>query len=109
MFVYSAAYAGQCEIQVTRIPCPGQEAECLKKCEGKAKCTPDDKNCCVDIKKKVSSPEACVQEALKNCPSFRPGVTRAKKISAIYDGKPLDGGKDYCSPEKPEFNWGTCK
>lgn len=95
------AFAGNCEITVGRTSCPGKEVECYKKCDGK--------EVCLEIKKKTASADSCAKEALKNCTVFRPGVTKAKKITASFDGKPVESGKDFCQPEKPEFNWGQCK
>ncbi len=99
--VSGVASAGNCEITVGRVSCPGKEVECYKKCDGK--------ETCLEIKKKTASVDACSKEAFKNCTVFRPGVTKAKKIVASFDGKPIEGGKDFCQPEKPEFNWGQCK
>jgi hypothetical protein len=102
---FSQVYAGDCEITVGRAACPGKDNEAYEKCKGK----PGTPQKCVEIKKKVGSAEACAREALKNCTVFRPGITKSKAITATFDGNPVESGKDFCQPEKPEFNWGQCR
>jgi len=95
-----SSFAGNCVMNVTRVSCPGVEKECFAKCAGKENC---------DEIKKVGSEEACNKEALKNCFVFRPGVTKSKKITATFDGKSLNGGKNYCDPVQKDFGYDTCK
>ena len=94
------AFAGDCVITVTRIPCPGREAICFSKCNGVATC---------DETKKVGTKEACEKEATRNCTVFRPGDTKAKVITAKFNDETVNDGKDFCSPAKPEYNYNTCQ
>ena len=100
LFTSSSALAGECKMTVTRVACPGHEETCYSKCAGKPSC---------DEVKKTGSAESCQREAVKNCHVFRPGETKSKKVSATFEGKPLEGGKNFCEPEKPEYQWNSCK
>jgi hypothetical protein len=92
-----SAYAGDCKISVTRTACAGKEAESYKKCNGTKSC---------DQVKKVDSMEACAKEALKACDNVgdRQKVTKSKVITALFDGKPVQDGKDFCAKDRPDFN-----
>ena len=90
--------AGDCSISITRSACPGMEQESYKKCNGKQSC---------EELKETSSAEACGNEALKACENTRLDVTKSKVITASFDGEPVGGGKNFCEPNRPDFN--KCK
>ncbi len=91
------SYAGTCTMHVTREACPGMEKESFAKCGGKASC---------DETKKTGSAESCAKAALEACDNVaaRQKQTKTKKITADYEGKPVDGGKNFCEPNRPDFN-----
>lgn len=91
----SSAYAGDCKVTVARTPCPGKEAESFKKCNGAKSC---------DEVKKSASAEACAKEAQKECEIFRPKITKSKVVTATFDGKSVQDGKDLCGGTRPDFN-----
>lgn len=97
LLTISASFAGTCTMHVTREACPGMEKESFAKCGGKASC---------DETKKTGSPEACAKAALEACDNVaaRQKQTKLKKITADYDGKPVEGGKNFCEPNRPDFN-----
>lgn len=103
----AAALAGECVKTETRFPCKTGDASkdaeteklCYEKCDGKPTC---------DKSKKVGSAEACLKWASSECSVFRPGVTDKKAVIVKFDGKPINDGKDLCSPEKPEYKWHQC-
>ena len=99
MYLPRAANAAECVMTVTREACPGHETSCYSKCNGQPTC---------DETKKVGSKDACEKEAIRNCTVFRPGETKTKKVSAKLNGEALNGGADFCSPAKPEYNFNTC-
>jgi hypothetical protein len=76
-----------CAINYTRTPCPGQEAESYKKCDGKKSCT---KTVAAD------SVQSCQELAVQACSNDRLTVTASKVITATYKGKALKSkaGKD---------------
>lgn len=86
------ARAGECKMQVTRAACPGKDSESYSKCKGQKSC---------DESKKTGSAEACAKEAIKACQNKRYDVTQDKTITATFDAKPVEGGKDFCK-EKSE-------
>ena len=95
--VSSAALAGDCVLHVTRSACAGKEADSFAKCGGKASC---------EDTKKTGSAEACAKAAEKACENAgdRQKVTKSKTISADFDGKPVEGGKNFCAPDRADFN-----
>ncbi len=99
LFIFQI-FAGTCTMNVTRVSCPGKETECYTKCKGKESS---------EEIKKVGSIEACIKEASRNCVVFRKEITKTKKITATFDGKPVEGGKNFCNPVKEEFGFNTCK
>lgn len=94
-----AAIAGECRVTVTRDACPGHEKVSYNKCGGKQTC---------DEVKKVDKQEMCLKEATRACTVFRTKETKSKKVTATFDGAPLNNGQDFCSPPKPEFNYDKC-
>ncbi len=94
------AYAGDCVLKVTRTACPGKEAESYKKCDGKQSC---------EEFKETASIEACAKETLKACDNVgdRQQQTKSKVITATFDGAPVEGGKNFCDANRPDFN--LCK
>ncbi len=100
----TAALAGDCEIVVSRDPCPGQEALSYKKCEGKKACSEF---------VKVPDVAACKKAAIAACEVFRPGITRAKSVTTVkFDGtlvKPDGTDPDFCkSYPKRATEYGKC-
>lgn len=91
------SYAGTCTIHVTREACPGMEKDSYAKCGGKPSC---------DETKKTGSADACAKAALEACDNVaaRQKQTKAKKITADFDGAPVEGGKNFCDPGRPDFN-----
>jgi len=89
------ALAGECVIKTTRTPCPGKEKESFAKCNGVASC---DENVPADSEKD------CAEKALKACDNNRPGINRSKAVSATFDGKPLEAGKNFCAADRPDYN-----
>ena len=97
------AAAGDCTLHVTRTACPGQEKESFSKCNGTASC---------DEKKSAASASQCASKAKKEgCANSRLTVTKNKKVTAEYDGAPVEGGKDFCAghPDFPYANKADCK
>lgn len=92
-----SAYAGDCKLSITRTACAGKEAESYKKCNGAKSC---------DQVKKADSVEACAKEAVKACDNIgdRQKVTKSKVITASFDGKSVQDGKDFCATNRPDFN-----
>lgn len=95
-----AALAGDksCELSVTRVACEGKEAESYKKCDGKAACTQ---------KTKKATAAACAEFAKSECANSRLDITKSKTITATYEGQPVEGGKNVCDANRPDFN--KCK
>ncbi len=91
----TTAIAGDCVISVTRTACPGKEAESYKKCDGKQSC---------EELKETASAEACAKEALKACDNARVEITKSKVITASFDGASVQGGKNFCEDNRPDFN-----
>ncbi len=94
-----SAVAEECVLTVTRIPCPAHEELCYSKCRGQLACVEHSG---------ANTREACAHEALLNCRIYRSGITRAKQVTATFNGEPLNDGKDFCVPARPEFNWNIC-
>jgi len=91
----NSAFAGECVIHVTRTACPGKELESYKKCNGKQSC---------EEIKETATAEACGNEALKACENARLDITKSKVITATFDDQPVDGGKNFCDANRPDFN-----
>lgn len=103
LFASGVAAAGDCTLHVTRTACPGQEKESFSKCNGTASC---------DEKKSAASASQCASKAKKEgCANSRLNVTKNKKVTAEYDGAPVEGGKDFCvgHPDYPYANKADCK
>ncbi len=97
-----SAYAGECQLQITRTACPGQEKESFTKCDGKASCTEN---------VPAATASQCGLKAKNSCANKRLDITKYKKVSATYDGAAVDGGKDYCvgHPDFPYASKPDCK
>lgn len=100
--VTGTAYAGDCVLQVTRTACPGKEKESFSKCNGKLSC---------DQNAPAASASQCATKAKSNCANKRYDITKYKKVTAAYDGAPVEGGKDFCvgHPDYPYANKADCK
>ncbi len=98
----SASFAGDCVLQITRTACPGQEKESFSKCDGKASCTET---------VPAASLQQCSLKAKAGCTNKRYEITKYKKVSATYDGSPVEGGKDFCvgHPDFPYASKADCK
>ena len=96
------AYAGDCVLQTTRTSCPGKEKESYSKCEGKQSCSQ---------KVSVASAAECATKALASCANKRYDITKYKKVTATFDGAPVESGKDFCvgHPDYPHINKPDCK
>jgi len=92
-----SAHAADCTVSVTRTACPGKEAESFKKCGGEKRC---------EEKKTADSAQACAKAALKACDNIgdRQKVTKSKVITATFEGKPVQEGKNFCEPDRDDFN-----
>ena len=101
-FAVNGAMAGECVLEITRTACPGMEKDSFIKCDGKASC-----------KETVpaASPAQCTLKAKAGCANKRLEITKYKKVSAVYDGAPVEGGKDYCvgHPDFPFAAKANCK
>jgi hypothetical protein len=97
-----SAFAGECVLQVTRTACPGMQAESFSKCDGKASC---------DQTVPAASASQCVLKAKGGCANKRYDITQYKKVSATFDGTPVQGGKDFCvgHPDFPYAGKAECK
>lgn len=98
LFGSSTVFAGECVIHYNRTACPGQEEASYAKCGGKKEC---------DETKEAKSEKDCAKKALKACDNARLQETKAKAITAMFDGKPVEGGKNFCDSDRPDFN--KCK
>ena len=96
-FISLNSYAGTCTLHITRTACPGMEKDSYAKCGGNASC---------DENKKTGSADSCAKAALEACDNVaaRQKQTKSKEIKADFDGKPLEGGKNFCDPNRPDFN-----
>ena len=98
----SSVMAGECVLQVTRTACPGKDKESFTKCDGKASCNET---------VPAASAGQCTLKAKSACSNKRLDVTKYKKVTATYDGAPVDAGKDFCTghPDFPYANKPNCK
>lgn len=95
-FVSFQAYAGKCVLTTTRVACSAAtESESYSKCGGKASC---------DEETTAMSEKDCGKKALKGCENARLNITKSKTITATFDGKPVEGGKNFCAADRPDFN-----
>ncbi|MEI6803322.1 MAG: hypothetical protein WCK83_09160 [Burkholderiales bacterium] len=102
VFSVGNALAADCVLSITRSACPGQEKESFSKCDGKASC---------DETVPAASASQCTLKAKSACSNKRLDVTKYKKVTAKYDGAPIDGGKDFCvgHPDFPYASKPDCK
>ena len=92
IFVSVAQAETGCLLHVKRTAASDDPAivkECYKKC-------PDGKPECDQLVPEAKDAAACKEAAKKECEIKRPEVTKAKKVTAKFDGKALDDGKDFC-------------
>jgi hypothetical protein len=87
----------KCVLQITRTACPGKEKESFSKCDGKASC---------EVKDPAADEKACAAAAVKACENTpdRQKVTKSKVIKALFGGKPVEGGKNFCAIDRADFN-----
>ena len=95
-FIMNAAFAGECVLHVKREACAGKDKDSYSKCEGKQEC--DEKPVT------ASSEKDCMKKALKGCDNARLDITKSKVITAKFDGKPVEGGKNFCEADRADFN-----
>lgn len=95
LFFSASAFASDCVLTVTRTACPGHEAESYSKCDGHQTCT---------MKSTATSEQDCAAQALNECINTRLTITKSKIVTADIDGKPVEGGKNFCDPNRPDFN-----
>ena len=89
------AIAGECVLKTTRVACAGKEKDAYSKCGGQASC---------DEKVVADSAKDCTEKAAKSCDNSRPNMIKSKAVSATFDGKPLEGGKNLCASDRPDYN-----
>lgn len=94
------AFAGQCILHVKRVACEGKEKESYTKCKD---LSPE----CDSEPVEATSEKDCAKKALKSCENARLDITKLKTITAKFDGKPVEGGKQFCAQDRPDFN--KCK
>ena len=92
----SNAVAGVCLITVEREACPGHEALAFKGCNGAKKCNEPTQHF-----KKISD---CIKAAQKECKNRYPQHTKRKNVTAIFNSWPIENGKNFCEPSRPDFN-----
>ena len=95
LFLCAPAIAGDCVLKTTRTACPGKEKESYSRCNGAASC---------DEKIPADSEKECTEKAIKSCENSRPAITKSKEVSATFDGKPVEGGKNFCAADRPDYN-----
>ena len=102
MLSLGTAFAGECVLQVTRTACPAKETESYSKCDGKQSCTEA---------VPAATASQCAIKAKSSCANKRYDVTKYKRITALYDGTAVEGGKDFCvgHPDYPHVNQPDCK
>jgi len=93
--VQTAVHADGCIIHIFRTACSGKEAESFKKCGGNASC---------DETLAASTPQECAKAALKACDNSRLDITMSKVITAVFNGRPVEGGRNFCAADRPDFN-----
>lgn len=84
-FVSQFALAGNCEINITRTACPGQEQVSYQKCNGQQSCTEASVQ---------ADAVACKAHAVSACENQRLTVTKSKVITAKFEGQALKTDKD---------------
>jgi len=80
--ITSGAVAGTCELQITRVACPGKEAEAFKPYKGE-KSTKESKT--------VADAAACKGKAEQAAKIVRKGTLSEKSVVATFDGAPVAG------------------
>lgn len=95
LFLCASAMAGDCILKTTRAACPGKEKEAYSKCNGVASC---------DETIQADSAKECAEKAKKSCDNSRPAMIKSKEVSATFDGKPVEGGKNVCAADRPDYN-----
>ena len=105
-FGMAGVASAKCIVSYERTACQGQEAISYKKCGGNKTC---------DKTKEAANEAACMAAALKSCSNSRLDITKYKKITATYNGKPLVGGftatgqvdpagANFCAADRPDLN-----
>jgi hypothetical protein len=95
LFLCASAMAGDCVLKTTRAACPGKEKESYSRCNGAASC---------DEQIQADSAKECAEKAIKSCDNSRPAITKSKEVSATFDGKPVEGGRNFCATDRPDYN-----
>jgi hypothetical protein len=87
----------RCVLKVTRTACAGKEKESFSKCDGKASC---------DVNDAAATEADCAAAAVKACDNApdRQSITKSKTITALFGGKPVQAGKNFCVADRPDFN-----
>lgn len=102
LMLSGVAVADDCVLQITRTACPGKETASYVKCGGKPSCA--------EVKPAASA-ALCASKAKEACSNSRADVTKYKKVTALFGGKPVEGGKDFCvgHPDYPYTEQADCK
>jgi hypothetical protein len=95
LFLCASAVAGDCVLKTTRTACPGKEKEAYSKCNGAASC---------DEQIQADSAKECAEKAIKSCDNSRPAMIKSKEVSAMFDGKPVEGGGNFCAADRADYN-----
>jgi hypothetical protein len=82
----SSAFAGECLLSITRVPCPGKDVEAFKPYAGQKT---------TEEKKSSADAVACTKEAEKASKIVRKGTLAKKTVLAKFDGAAVDGGKEF--------------
>ena len=90
-----SAFAGECVIKTTRVACPGKEKESFSKCNGQPSC---------EEKVVAATEKECAEKAAAACANNRPTINKSKQVEATFDGKPVEGGKNFCAADRPDYN-----
>jgi len=95
LFLCASAMAGDCVLKTTRTACPGKEKDAYSKCNGAASC---------DEQIQADSAKECAEKAIKSCDNSRPAMIKSKEVSAMFDGKPVEGGRNFCATDRADYN-----
>jgi len=109
LLVSTHAYAGKCELTVTRNACAGKEADSYKKCDeadSKIKMKKLSDNKCLETYEDMKKESDCIKKAITRCENGRLDITKSKVITASFDGKAIEADKDFCktTPTRSDFD-----
>jgi hypothetical protein len=91
----SNAFAGDCIIHIKRVACKGKEKDSYAKC--------NNLNECYMPAKVTESMIECAKLAKDECINIRKNITKSKEVTATFNGESVMG-KNFCKPNRPDFN-----